>query len=155
MKAPISLLTLSSFSISLSLLSQHLSVCGYEGFFQKLTGTRNLYSALFFSFFRLCALFFGIFLYYRNIENRPEKTAGQAISYFSFFSLLLCVSVPVLIFAHGAYLIALAFSLMLAFFILLMLTSLPYQHIAATFCGLPMLIFSLLTAALSVVGWFL
>ena len=63
--------------------------------------------------------------------------------------------VPVLIFAHGAYVISLVFSLILAFFILLMLSSLPYMPAAATFCGLPMLVFSLLTAALSVVGWFL
>ena len=155
MKAPISLLTLSSFSMSLSLLSQHLSLSGYENFFAKLTGTRNLYGTLFFGFFKLCALFFGIFLYYRNIENRPEKTAGYAISYFSFFALLLCVCIPVLIFAHGAYLVALVFSLILAFFILLMLASLPYQHIATTFCGLPMLVFSLLAAGLSIAGWFL
>ncbi len=155
MKAPISLLTFSSFSISLSLLAQHLSLCGYESFFEKLTGVKIFYSALFFGFFKLCALFFGIFLYYRNIENRPEKTAGYAISYFSFFALLLCVCIPVLIFAHGAYVISLVFSLILSFFILLMLSSLPYQPIAVTLCCLPMLVFSLMTAALSVVGWFL
>ena len=152
MKAPISLLTYSSLSLSVGLLASHLSFFGADNFFQRCFYGGKTYFAVFLGFFRLCSLLFGIFLYYRNVENRADGITGGANAYFSFFSLLLIFIIPVLIFVLGAYFFALVFSLILFFFLLMVLFSSPSQHIAINLCGIPMVIFSVFAAAFSASG---
>lgn len=152
MKAPISLLTFSSLSVSSCLLSQHLSKQGAESFFAAVSSGSFRWAALFYGFSRLASLFFGMFLYFRNTENRAEGDTGNAIYYFSVFSLVLSFIIPVLVFSHGAYIIAAVFSAILAFFIILLLFSTPSQKACVLLFCVPMLAFSVVMAAFSVGG---
>ncbi len=150
MKSPISLLTFSSLSVSACLLAEYLSSSeAVISAFPSLVG-----KAVFLCAFRLSSLLFGVFLYFRNTENRAEGLQGYAHSYFSVFSLVLIAVIPVLAISHGAYIFSAFFSAVLVLFISLLLSASPSQHIAATACGVPMLIFAATGCAVSVGGIF-
>ena len=153
MKSPISLLTFSSLSVSACIFAEYLS--SGEAVFFETVGIIERTVLIF--LFRLSSLLFGIFLYFRNTQNRAEGVAGYVNAYFSAVSLVLVAVIPVLMFSHGAYLLSAVFSGVLVLFISLLMSASPSQHIMATICGVPMLIFSAAGGTASVArlfdGW--